>query len=307
MNVLHNPSGEPRLGDLLLQNLASRKWTSFRAAVAFAKTSGTKHICPSLRRFARRGKVKLSVGIDHRGTTVEALSDLLESLGKSGKAYVFHNEARSTFHPELYVFANDKAAECFIGSGNLTEGGLFTNCEVFAHLMLNRSEPDDSRLLAEIENLLDHWSNAATGTARRLTPHLISKLHAAGLLPTEEQARQTEEQARSAMGETPVTRRKISKIFASLRVRRAPRVEVVRRPSRPAPRRARTAARGFVMTLQKTDVGVGQVTPGTSRRSPEIFIPLAARDANPAFWGWRSRFAEDGSAIAPNPDDGRNC
>ncbi len=32
--------------------------------------------------------------------------------------------------------------------------------------------------------------------------------------------------------------------------------------------------RGFVMTLQKTDVGRGQTTAGTSARSPEIFIPL---------------------------------
>ena len=30
------------------------------------------------------------------------------------------------------------------------------------------------------------------------------------------------------------------------------------------------------MTLQQTDVGTGQVTEGTSRRSPEIFIPLVA-------------------------------
>ena len=47
------------------------------------------------------------------------------------------------------------------------------------------------------------------------------------------------------------------------------------------------------MTLQQTDVGVGQTTAGTSRRSPEIFIPLAARDANPSFWGWKSLFHQD--------------
>jgi hypothetical protein len=46
------------------------------------------------------------------------------------------------------------------------------------------------------------------------------------------------------------------------------------------------------MTLQKTDVGVGQTTRGTSRRSPEIFIPLSARDAAPSFWGWPDLFEE---------------
>ena len=47
------------------------------------------------------------------------------------------------------------------------------------------------------------------------------------------------------------------------------------------------------MTLQKTDVGVGQATAGASRRSPEIFVPLAARDADPDFWDWPHAFIPD--------------
>ena len=51
--------------------------------------------------------------------------------------------------------------------------------------------------------------------------------------------------------------------------------------------------RGFVMTLHKTDVGVGQATSGTSKRSPEIFIPLTARNADAGFWNWPDGFVED--------------
>ena len=47
------------------------------------------------------------------------------------------------------------------------------------------------------------------------------------------------------------------------------------------------------MTLQQTDAGYGQVGRGTARRSPEIFIPLAARDYSPQFWGWQEQFIED--------------
>ena len=47
------------------------------------------------------------------------------------------------------------------------------------------------------------------------------------------------------------------------------------------------------MTLQRTDVSVGQTSPDTSRRSPEIFIPLAARNANPTFWDWPDGFTHE--------------
>lgn len=47
------------------------------------------------------------------------------------------------------------------------------------------------------------------------------------------------------------------------------------------------------MTLQRTDVGTGQTTAGTSRRSPEVFIPLIARDEEPVFWGWDTLFVDD--------------
>ena len=43
----------------------------------------------------------------------------------------------------------------------------------------------------------------------------------------------------------------------------------------------------------RTDAGVGQTTPGAPRRSPEVFIPLKARNTNPEFWGWRDKFVED--------------
>ena len=47
------------------------------------------------------------------------------------------------------------------------------------------------------------------------------------------------------------------------------------------------------MTVRKTDGGVGQTSEGTSPRSPEIFIPLAARNAHPSFWDWPDGFSED--------------
>lgn len=51
----------------------------------------------------------------------------------------------------------------------------------------------------------------------------------------------------------------------------------------------------FGMTLQKTDVSVGQTHPTqvTQRRSPEVFVPMKALDLNPSFWGWPGKYAVD--------------
>lgn len=56
-----------------------------------------------------------------------------------------------------------------------------------------------------------------------------------------------------------------------------------------------TSSLTFGMTLQNTDVGVGQTsaTQTTQRRSPEIFIPMGAVDLQPAFWGWQAKFTPD--------------
>jgi hypothetical protein len=59
------------------------------------------------------------------------------------------------------------------------------------------------------------------------------------------------------------------------------------------------------MTLQKTDVGVGQTTKGTQRRSPEIFIPLVSRDFDPQFWGWPDLYVPDPAWTGPLDGDGR--
>ena len=295
--LIHHPEDNVRLGDLLQKNFSDSKWRRFRAAVAFAKSSGTKHFCPHLRQFLRTGTVKLSVGIDHHGTSLEALSELLASMGTHGEIFVFHNEAQSTFHPKVYLFTNDKVAECLVGSGNLTEGGLFTNCELFAHLQLDRSKPADAKIIREVEAILDSWSNTALPTVRELTSEMLKQLQESGLVPTEAQIRETDAKAQATTAAKSSTKL-APKIFGAVKFKPAPKAPTQVRRSRKrsaaaAPAVPEPQVRGFVMTLQRTDVGVGQVTAGTSRRSPEIFIPLAARDANPEFWGWQSRFIQD--------------
>jgi len=303
-DVLIQPDGEFRLGDFLKASFSDTRWKEFRAAVAFVKYSGTKHIRHGLQDFSKYGKAKISVGIDSGGTSVEGLTDLLQSLDGQGEVWVFHNANNSTFHPKMYLFKNDHTAEVVVGSGNLTEGGLYTNYEAGVRLSLDLTKEADAVLLTAIEAALDEWSRPQDGLCYRLDGEFLKQLTARENVPTEAESWETEERSRAALraSEEPP-------IFKRVAVPRAPTVsralpdlpdeaiqedseDIIVEVAPPAPSQP-GQYQAFVMTLQRTDVGVGQITKGASRRSPEIFIPLAARDADTDFWGWPNQFTLD--------------
>lgn len=297
LKLLRQPDGQVRLGDLLIHELSSGRWESFRAAVAFAKSSGVRYIADALQAFASRGAVRVSVGIDLFGTSREALADLLEILGDaSGRVFVFHNThpMRPVFHPKLYLFGASEEALLIAGSGNLTGGGLFTNYEAGVCATLRRDREDDRALLAEVGEALDAWSNPDSGLAVPLSAAVLDRLVEDGLvLPEramggEEELPAAIEGEGTAEGETDRATL-ASSLFGSVAVPPPPRP-----PRRAAhPFHAAGEPRGFLMTLLKGDAGFGQTTEGTSRRSPEVFIPLAARNVAPGFWGWPDAFVED--------------
>ena len=112
MEFVHQPSPSNRLGDYLRDNLSlSGQWTHFRAAVAFVKRSGTRHIVSALAAFAQTRYIEIVTGIDHRGTSSEGLRDLLDAVSPSGRVIVFHNRLPFTFHPKVYLFKSSLAAD----------------------------------------------------------------------------------------------------------------------------------------------------------------------------------------------------
>ncbi|MDJ0556771.1 MAG: hypothetical protein QNJ68_20470 [Microcoleaceae cyanobacterium MO_207.B10] len=298
LDFIHQPNSEVRLGNYLQLQLQQRQWTQFRAAVAFVKYSGVRHISKLLNEFSYNAFVKISVGIDHDGTSMEGLSELLNSIENRGEIWVYHNDNNySTFHPKLYLFKNDTEANVLVGSGNLTEGGLFTNYEASFCVLLNLKIDVNVILLRKIEAILDLWSDREQDTAQLLTSELLNQLVRNKYVKGETQVRATQELASS---------RNRTSLFANIQVPRAPapprqtpdepedlleedfEVEIPEPVAAPGGNFT-----GFAMTLQRTDVGRGQTTTGTSARSPEIFIPLSARDYDPEFWGWPGDFTPD--------------
>src|SRR4030095_796733 len=133
MEIILQPLDNENLG-VLLKKIFNREFgvfNSFQAAVAFAKASGIRHLEHELKTFLLKGNLfKIVVGIDHKGTSKEALELLLGIASRKGEVWINHSkEAYVTFHPKIYLFENAKQAILIFGSNNLTEGGLFTNDE----------------------------------------------------------------------------------------------------------------------------------------------------------------------------------
>ena len=306
MKVILQPFGERTLGELLKAALSGEmgNFSSFQAAVAFVKRSGVQYIQDELKKFIERGgHVRMAVGVDYQGTSFEGLSDLMTTVSNEGDVLIDHDEGwYVSFHPKLYLFEREDSALLIAGSGNLTEGGLYTNDEASLACVLDLSVADDQAVLRQVKTVLNAWCNEELGTVNRLDHSFLQSLLDGGYVKSEAESREGDAEAKAADKATRGT-------SDQLPLKRKPlfgRGTARRRPPRlrPSGRReavpeeviwAGGAPRGFVMTLMRTDVGVGQTTPGTSRRSPEIFIPLTARNRHAEFWGWRSRFTEDPS------------
>ena len=314
MDFIRQPAPSGRLGDHLKHQLAEGQWARFRAAVAFVKRSGTRHIVAELSAFAQCGEVEFIVGVDHGGTSCEGLRDLLDAVAPRGRVLVFHNRLPFTFHPKVYLFSNRIAAHVLIGSGNLTEGGLFTNYECGLSLVLDLTNPDQAAVFASIDQGFDSWTDPSAGTALALNDELLAKWRESGLVPSETSSP-------SSVDSVPDDHAKWSSRgpewpFKARSEPRAPTSPTHEGPlisvRRETPDRALASATkasvapaytSFVMTLHQTDVGDGQTGVGTSRWSPEIFVPLAARNACPAFWSWPEAFESDPNN--PNKRDRR--
>jgi len=73
-----------------------------------------------------------------------------------------------TFHPKVYLFKSDKAADLLIGSGNMTEGGIYSNYEASVRLRMDLANADQAAFIKKIEDVLDQWADLTKGSARIL-------------------------------------------------------------------------------------------------------------------------------------------
>lgn len=166
--LIRQPNGSPPLGEVLLAAFADTAWTTIWASVAYVKVSGVKHISGSLQNFGARatGDSKLVVGIDQQGSSLEAIEALYLILdGWGGELFILRNPSGNpspTFHPKLWYFTDAARSRALLlaGSGNLTEGGLYTNYEVGSATVLDSSDVSDAAVMAEVQTMFDSWTNS---------------------------------------------------------------------------------------------------------------------------------------------------
>lgn len=157
-NIFHQYLGNSPLNEEISKALISKKYTTFRALIAYISWGGLQLIHKEMEEFYDSGnKIFMIVGIGEGVSEPDALRYLMQRFTKAA-IYVFHVPLPYyTFHPKIYIFSNRRESLILIGSNNLTTGGLLSNTECCIKLLLNHRT--DSTLYNNINSI---WEMYAT-------------------------------------------------------------------------------------------------------------------------------------------------
>lgn len=296
-----------------LQATLTATVTEVRVQSGFFSLDGLGPFIPTLSSLsATNGVVHALIGSNENATLEAHVAQLASVMGipRPGARLGIVCYAGGYFHPKVYhIRRSDGSQAAYVGSANMTLPGL-AGTHVEAGLILDTDDGDPSSVLDQIALSIDNWfqTPARPGFELVASEADINRLRRAGILAAAPAPPPSTPSLQGSAGGLArpalrplVTLPSVPMTAGSGAAPSTPRpTSASGAASAPSPAPGPAAAphpalRGFVMTLQRTDVGVGQTTRGSSRRSPEIFVPLAARDADPAFWDWPESFIQDPS------------
>ena len=163
----------------LIKLFNSKRYDSFTCLVAFASFGGVSALSKYISEGKSRGmKIKIILGIDQRGTSKEALEEVL-SWGVDARIY--HADSRNIFHPKVYLFENKDIFSLIVGSNNLTVPGLVQNveCSILIKDILTNPVHKD---------FYHYWKSILSGSDDNLysiSRKLINRLAKEGFLSSE--------------------------------------------------------------------------------------------------------------------------
>ncbi|MCJ7529939.1 MAG: phospholipase D family protein [Anaerolineales bacterium] len=248
--------------------LNSGNYHYFKMAVAYAKNSGVGRLYEDLNNFSRIGGVtEAIIGIDQNITSYQALLNLSTLVGSN--LYIHHDRGSISFHPKVYLFGNTVIEKVFIGSSNLTSGGLYLNLEANVSLELDYTQiATDFR-----QQVTNYWNNLISdANTKKADIDFINEMLKLGTVIDENQIKPFRELIS-----------KISKIpFGSKRQGPLPPLSPAISISPP------TLSQNFAMLLSGFDVSPKSL-------DPVILIPVRALRELPTFWNWPYMYTLSGT------------
>ena len=190
-HVVLQPS-KATMGEFIRDFLSSQNpfYNNVWLVSVFANARAIQRITPNILAAKTRGaNINIVVGFDVKSTSAEALRTI-HSLGVN--AILVHNaRGGHTFHPKIYVFeATDERADIFVGSNNLTDGGLYTNYE--ASTRTGFEFPADREEYTSFFSSLEPYLKPTGPTSQILTNELINTLVMRGEVPSEAEIRKAQ-------------------------------------------------------------------------------------------------------------------
>ncbi|MFN8403959.1 MAG: phospholipase D family protein [Anaerolineales bacterium] len=189
-SVVLQPSNA-EMGEIIKRLLSSQNpfYNNIWLVSAFANARAIQRIMPSILDSKEKGaNINMVVGFDVKSTSAEALKRI-NSLGIN--ATLVHNaRGGHTFHPKVYLFESEEQAEVFVGSNNLTDGGLYTNYEASTRTVFEF--PADKDEYVQFFSSLETYLKPTGNTAQPLNTGLIDILVSRGDVPTEKEIRKSQ-------------------------------------------------------------------------------------------------------------------
>jgi len=270
--------------DLLSRSV--NRFDSVYLVAAFAKASGVSILFDALRNYINSGgAVVAAIGVDQQGTSQQGLELLLQA---GAQVFIFHNPGAETFHPKYYLFRRDvQEGVAIVGSSNLTRGGLYENFEFSVRIDHDLTTPSDAHLFDIFLRSFAMLTDVSTGMAISLNQTTLAELIRLGYLLDESRVPTGEEGGRLIVRPGP------NPLFRRVSMPRGPRptrhTTVPVQPAQPG-----QGIATFVMTLGTRDT---RQQAGYSR---DIFVPLAARNANGSFWDWPAGYSAPATGVSGN-------
>ncbi|MDA3276324.1 hypothetical protein IPC692_11945 [Pseudomonas aeruginosa] len=186
IRFIAQPQENIQLGSLLKDSLSEGKIRAVTIISAFVSRATIIRLKDSLIKLHNaKAKIRIVVGVDMGGTSKEVLDEL---SNWPVEVFIFKNRKNGvTFHPKIYLIEKDNSAEVYIGSNNLTEGGLFKNYEGTA--IVKYELPKDLEPYNEAKAELSKFLNPGLPVAKQLDKAFLEKLLLRSDIPSDAEAR----------------------------------------------------------------------------------------------------------------------